>query len=401
MATQSNNSLRIKHTITGAVIIGITTIAFYSSTNQASSQSPIKQPLVEASLFVANQPKIQIAILLDTSSSMDGLIDQARNQIWQAVNEFSRAKRNGIKPTLEVAVYEYGNDRLKKKSGYTRKVLPLTNDLDKVSEALFSLTTNGGSEFCGMVIDTASKELNWSQSENDIKAIFIAGNEAFSQGPMHFRHAINNARSKGITVNTIHAGSYKDGAQTGWKEGAILAGGNYMNIDHNHKITHIVTPHDKRISELNVKLNQTYIPYGKQGQSGRQRQMAQDEQTNNISSGLLSERVKSKTSSVYNNENWDLVDALEKEKVELDEIQENDLPAAMKPMSKPKRKAYIKQQSEQRNKIKREIVDLSNKRDAFISEQKLLSPHKNVKTLDKALIGAIHKQGIKKSYEFK
>jgi hypothetical protein len=54
-------------------------------------------------------PRIQLAILLDTSNSMDGLIDQARQQLWQAVNEFSKAKRDGMTPVLEVAVYEYGN----------------------------------------------------------------------------------------------------------------------------------------------------------------------------------------------------------------------------------------------------------------------------------------------------
>lgn len=55
-------------------------------------------------------PKIQLAILLDTSNSMDGLIDQARNQLWQVVNEFLEAKKNGLDPRLEVAIFEYGND---------------------------------------------------------------------------------------------------------------------------------------------------------------------------------------------------------------------------------------------------------------------------------------------------
>ena len=35
---------------------------------------------------------IQIALLLDTSNSMDGLIDQAKSQLWSVVNEFIRYK---------------------------------------------------------------------------------------------------------------------------------------------------------------------------------------------------------------------------------------------------------------------------------------------------------------------
>src|SRR5438045_3476712 len=35
------------------------------------------------------KPKIQMAVLLDTSNSMDGLIGQARTQLWKIVNEFA------------------------------------------------------------------------------------------------------------------------------------------------------------------------------------------------------------------------------------------------------------------------------------------------------------------------
>ena len=191
---------------------------------------------------------------------MSGLIDQTRNQLWQVVNEFSKAKRKGVSPALEVAVYEYGNNRLSAESGYVRQVTKLTGELDQVSEALFSLTTNGGDEYCGTVINTAVTELNWSQSENDIKSIFIAGNEPFTQGPVAFGKAIDAARKKGITVNTIHAGNNQAGIQTGWQQGALMAGGDYMSIDHNHHIAHITTPQDKKINELNTKLNKTYIP---------------------------------------------------------------------------------------------------------------------------------------------
>jgi hypothetical protein len=59
----------------------------------------------------SRRPVIQMAILLDTSGSMDGLLDQARSQLWKIVNEFIEAKKNGTRPDLEVALYEYGNVR--------------------------------------------------------------------------------------------------------------------------------------------------------------------------------------------------------------------------------------------------------------------------------------------------
>ena len=84
---------------------------------------------------------IRVALLLDTSNSMDGLIDQAKAQLWEIVNELSYAKCRHEQPNLQIALYEYGNDNLSAKTGYIRKILGFTNDLDEVSKELFSLTT--------------------------------------------------------------------------------------------------------------------------------------------------------------------------------------------------------------------------------------------------------------------
>ena len=105
----------------------------------------------EAAISVLH-PRIQVAILLDTSNSMDGLIDQTRNQLWQVVNEFASARQNGVAPILEIALFEYGNDNNSRSSGYVRKLSAFTRELDQVSEGLFSLTTNGGNEYCGFAI---------------------------------------------------------------------------------------------------------------------------------------------------------------------------------------------------------------------------------------------------------
>src|SRR5213594_1781981 len=103
----------------------------------------------------SSAPLVQIAILLDTSGSMQGLIEQAKGQLWKIVNEFINAKQNGKRPELEVALYEYGKQTLSPATGWIRQIVPLTNDLDKISEELFKLTTNGGEEYCGWVIKDA------------------------------------------------------------------------------------------------------------------------------------------------------------------------------------------------------------------------------------------------------
>jgi hypothetical protein len=343
-------------------------------------------------------PKIQLAILLDTSNSMDGLIDQARNQLWQAVNEFSRLKRNGLTPSLEVAVYEYGNDGLSEQTGYIRQVTSLTRELDQVSEALFALTTNGGSEYCGYVIDTATAGLHWSTSDNDIKAIFIAGNEPFNQGPINFERAVKRAKQKEITVHTIHAGDYREGEQTGWKQGALLAGGNYMSIDANQKIVHIQAPQDEKIAELNSQLNKTYIPYGAQGKQKAQRQLEQDSKSAAVSVGLLAKRARSKASSMYNNANWDLVDAVEDGKVKLDKLETESLPEEMKSMNDQRKSRFVAEKSKERKKLKQEIAKLSKARDAYVATQKKKADVDAANTMNDALTNAIREQGSNKGF---
>ena len=356
------------------------TIAFYPLAK--SRLAPVLIPVnidtvdVKEKPILVNRnerPRIQLAILLDTSSSMDGLIDQTRNQIWQVINEFSTAKQHGVTPILEVALFDYGNTQNKKGSGYVRQLNAFTQELDLISEGLFSLTTSGGDEYCGYAIATAVNTLEWSDSDSDIKTIFIAGNEAFTQGPINFRDALALANAKGIVVNTIFAGSHQSGIQVGWRQGATLAGGDYMSIDANQEVVHITAPEDKQIAQLNRKLNGTYVPYGKDGARNIERQRAQDKLSEGISLGLLSKRVKSKVSSFYNNTKWDLVDAMEEGELNDDELaamDEDVMPAAMKGMSVKEKKKYVQSRTEERKSIKQEIEKLSESRQAYVSIQR-------------------------------
>jgi hypothetical protein len=99
-------------------------------------------------------------------------------------------------------------------------VSALTEDLDVMSEKLFSLSTNGGNEFCGQVIKTALNQLAWSASNADLKMIFIAGNEPFTLGSVSYELACGAAKEKGVVVNTIYCGDSNDGDALSWKRGA-------------------------------------------------------------------------------------------------------------------------------------------------------------------------------------
>lgn len=258
------------------------------------------------------------------------------------------------------------------------------------------MSTNGGNEYCGYAIQSATRQLQWSPSQEDIKAIFIAGNEPFSQGPVNFKESIIKAKQHGIVVNTIFAGSYDQGIASGWNQGAQLARGNYMSIDYNRKIVHIEASQDKAISQLNQQLNRTYIPYGLKGKIGLARQQEQDMVNNKISSSLLAKRAKVKVSAFYDNSQWDLIDAVDSGKADLGDT--NSLPKNMQSMSNTERKHYLSNKKKERQEIKEKITQLSKERDAYVAEQR-----KQVKTntIDQALIGAIRRQGKNKGFQFR
>jgi hypothetical protein len=344
--------------------------------------------------------RIQIALLLDTSSSMDGLIEQAKTQLWKIVNELATAQRGGQRPEIQVALYQYGTPSLGAATGYIRQLAEFTGDLDKVSEALFALRTNGGDEYCGTVIQKAVTQLQWSDGK-DYKAIFIAGNEPFTQGQVDYKAACKEAITKGIVVNTIFCGGAEEGIQTSWKDGADLADGAYMSINQNQAIVRIAAPQDKELLELNAKLNKTYLAYGAEGARNLGRQAAQDKLAAEAAADVAVTRVQAKAGGVYRNEGWDLVDATQAGKVKLEEVKEAELPEEMKKMTPEQQKAFVAEKGKERTAIQEQIVKLGKERDAYIlAEQKKQSQPGATNTLDNAILGAIRGQAQKADLQF-
>jgi hypothetical protein len=310
--------------------------------------------------------KIQVAILLDTSGSMDGLIEQAKSRLWNIVNTLTTLKYSGKTPTIEIALYEYGNDGIAAEKNYIRQVAPLTTDLDLISEKLFSLRTNGGSEYCGAVISDATKELKWDDGKNNMKLVYICGNEGFNQGPINYKEAISDALKKGIYINTIFCGNQDDGVKLLWKDGADVAQGKFFNINSNEVIRYIATPYDVRINELNIKINMTYISYGAQGEAKKMNQAIQDKNAESISVANFTERAVSKSNAVYTNTNWDLVDRVKEDSTALSKIKLEELPAELKGKSATEIKTIVAKKTKERETIQKEIAELAKKRQDFI-----------------------------------
>ncbi|WP_375766858.1 VWA domain-containing protein [Archangium gephyra] len=383
----------LKHSLLCLGLMALPGSASAEPNPPAKAPPPQTRPAVAPGTLEAaiSAPKVQIALLLDTSSSMDGLIEQTKRQLWTVVNAFQKAQRDGQQARLELALYEYGNDGLSGEGGYIRQVVPLTTDLDRVSEQLFALKTNGGSEFCGQAIQKATQQLEWSKSKKDLKLIYIAGNEPFSQGPVAFRTAISAAKEHGIMVNTIHCGPPEAGASGGWAEAARFAGGQPFNIDQNQAVAMVAAPQDEEIAKLGVELNKTYLSYGRSGAEAKKRQEAQDA---NASTNVVSAttRAMSKASRLYDNSGWDLVDGTKQGKVKVETLKDEELPEELRGKSAEERKAVLAAKEKERTELQARIQKLSTERQQYLAgkQKELAAEGKN--TLDKAILDSVQTQ---------
>jgi hypothetical protein len=344
----------------------LTILAILSFTN-------LRSKTTKAALPTNANPKIQVAILLDVSGSMDGLIEQAKTQLWNMVSTMGKAKCNaGVPPKIEIALYEYGRSNNDVKQGYVKQINGFINDLDSLSQNLFRLKTNGGDEFCGHVIYSSLNELKWDAAPENYKVIFIAGNEDFLQGDIPYVKACTEAKQKGVIVNTIYCGDKMQGIREHWNLAGECGNGSYTNIDQNVKEEEISTPYDSLIYSLNENLNGTYIAYGRSGAGYKAKQAEMDVANAGISKSAGLKRIKAKSNGVvYNNAQWDMVDAKDANGDGFfANIDKKELPDSLKNKSTEELKKIVSEKSKERSNIQSQITLVNAQREAYIAAEK-------------------------------
>jgi len=381
--------------------LSFTTMALAVTTTSALALLALTNPVTTTKKPAA--PKIQVAVLLDVSNSMDGLIDQAKAQLWNMVNTMAKAKCSGdVAPQIEIALYEYGRSSNDVKQGYVKKINGFISNLDSLSENLFGLTTNGGDEYCGHVIFSSINELQWDATPTNYKVIFIAGNEDFLQGDVQYLQACGAAKQKGVIVNTIYCGDKMQGIREHWNLNAECGNGSYTNINQNAKTEEIPTPYDSMIYVMNNKLNGTYITYGSYGTMGFAKQSKMDVANSSMGKSAGLKRVAAKSNSkVYYNGDWDLVDRVQADSVSaFTNLETKTLPDSLKNKTKAELKTIVAAKTKERNAVQQEILTLNKQREAYIAAEKAKrAGNKNEQTLETEVERIIKEQA--KRYNMK
>jgi len=341
---------------------------------------------------------IDLVICLDTSGSMNGLINAAKQKLWDIVNELATARP---KPHLRVALYAYGTPSFGRETGYVRKQIDLTDDLDAVYGKLTALVTNGGDEYVARVVRTSMLEQPWSTEKDALKIIVVAGNEPATQDRQFTTADVcKDAITRGIIVNAIYCGSPTSGEADGWRDVARAADGQFASIDQDRGTVVVSTPFDQKLAALGGEINRTYLAYGVRGAKGRAMQAAADTSAAAASPEVFASRAVAKASGQYRNSSWDLVDAMGQKDFDLEKVKKEDLPAEMQTMTPNQRRDHLDVMAKKRADVQQEINQLNTQRQKFIAEEMKKGGKSADKAFDAAMLRAIREQAVRKNFAF-
>lgn len=369
------------------IVLPLLFLLFFSLATQAASRNT---PVV-----LADSRPVDLVIVLDTSGSMEELLDSVRARVWDIINEFGRMRPT---PYLRVGLLSYGSDDSTEEDGWIVLHSDLTDDLDAFYAELMALRTSGSVEYVGRALDVAVHEMDWSPDWDGLRLVFVAGNESADQGmdEVDFRQVALDAGDKDILINALYAGNREQGVSENWHEVAQHGHGNFSAIDVKRGMAQIPTPHDERLLRLNASLNETYLPYGERGADGLANQLAQDNNASRLGVQSCSSRIVAKGSALYTNASWDLVDAMVKEDFQIASLRTQDLPEEMQGMEEQQRVAYVQAKRAQREDIQRRIQELSAQREAFLVQAK--RDELGALGLDEAIRQAIRAQAKAKGF---
>lgn len=325
-------------------------------------------PTSEVPSTPAKPRTIDLVIAIDTSGSMERLIDSTRARLWDIVNDIDAKDPDAI---LRVGLLAYGTPQYGEETGYVRVVMPLTEDLDELYTRAWELKTDGGDEYVGAVIGRAVRDLDWAPADNDAnrRLLFIAGNETAALGPVSYYSATAAAREAGVRVSTLFAGSDPAGRSLQWDRVAQLGGGAYLAIDATQSAVAVDTPYDRELARLNEQLNKTYVAGSASGAGKLAQMLDNDVSSGSYGLGGLASRAASKGSKKFKTDGWDLVEQLANGDLDPSAVDKAALPVELRDLNGVELTQELEKKRQQREATKTAINRVQASRSGFLAEK--------------------------------
>ena len=364
------------------------------SLNSFAQKRPGKTQPAKTSTVVDKRDTLEMVFVLDTTGSMGGLIDGAKQRIWGIINE---VMQKPSKPRVRVGLVAYRDNG----DEYVTKLLPITEDLDKAYTTLMDYQANGGGdtpENVRKALAEGVRNAGWSAARTNLaQIVFLVGDappQNYAQEPDVLVTTAEAVR-KNMIVNTIQCGNL-DGTREIWQTIAHRGEGKYFAIAQDGGVQAITTPYDAKLAELAATLGKTYVTYGekKKRETNVTAQAASESRiTADASMGAQADRALNKAVNSFQYDG-DLVQDVENQTVKIEDVKKDDLPEHLQKMSVADRKKEIDKRIEERKHVRAEILTLSKQRDEFIAAERKKQGRTN--GFDTAVAQALREQLLRK-----
>lgn len=385
---------RTQRSLLGHALVALC-LTMSSLANAAGAPAPVGGKGDEKLVPAVRKPKVEIVFALDTTGSMGGLIEGAKRKIWSIANEVQKAQQ---KPEVRIGLVAY-RDR---GDAYVTQTTDLTTDLDKVYETLMALRADGGGdtpEDVNAALDAALTRMQWSEDKDTLKMIFLVGDappHMDYDGQVRWQETAKKAVRKNIYVNTVQCGVDPE-TRTTWQNIAHAAEGRFAAIAQDGGVSvAVATPYDDELRKLAADLDGTYLEYGERDFRAEKRAVrarAGELATASAPPAVAADRAAFKARSGPKAEE-DLVDLAAAKGgagAALSSLREDALPDELKGKSAEEQKKILDGLAQKRERISKQIAELSKKRDAHVeAERKKSSAAKD--GFDSEVVEALHAQ---------
>ena len=360
----------MKIKLLGIALFGLTLgTVFYYPQIMAKNIQPV--PPIGGHVIVNQKPKVDVVFVLDTTGSMEGLIQTAKEKIWSIATTMASAQQT---PEIRIGLVAY-RDR---NDAYETRVVDLSGDLDSVYATLMDFAAEGGGdtpESVNKALYDAVHNMSWSQSDSAYQVIFLVGDAPphMDYNEVRYPEIVASALNKGIVVNTIQCGEIATAIEP-WTQIASLGQGNFFQVEQAGGAVAYNTPFDEEIADLSAKLDDTRLYYGSAEEKDKMhRKVAATVKLNEGASiasrarrGSFNASAAGRTNLLGENE---LVDAIASGTVDLNDIEKDALPEPMAEMAPEEQLSYVAGLANERADLQLQIQELSEDRDGYLAKK--------------------------------
>jgi Mg-chelatase subunit ChlD len=320
----------------------------------------------------ATKPRIEVAFVLDSTGSMGGLIEGAKQKIWSIANSII-ARKPAPEVRIGLVTYRDRGDQ------YVTRRFDLTDDIDAVFKNLQTFAADGGGdeeESVNQALNEAVTRLAWTPDASVLKIVFLVGDcppHMDYSNDVKYPLTCRDAAKRGIIINTVQVGSVEKTTPV-WREIARLSEGEYVALAQSGNMTVVATPYDEEIARTSAALGETVVAYG--DSTRREEAKLKVAEAASAPASVAADRAAFNLASGGKaiQGSGDLVADMAAGKVDPSTVKADLLPPELQKLSPSQRAAYVGEQQKKRDALNSTLTNLASQRAAFLmQEQKRLA----------------------------